>query len=1049
MATIPGNSTSGLYGIGLNANTPVGNNYGNANVAAFLQSYQGNLTAGKITVQNGNIFGDGVIANDFYWANGVALIDTLYSNLDVQNYLPTYTGNVASTITQGTQPYIVNVGPQVDLTFASDANADGWTINNLLDPVDPQDAATKNYVDSIAQGLNVHAAVELATTTTLPPYLYNNGASGVGATITGLSNGLLTIDGVTVLVGNRVLIKNETLINSPYNGVYVCSRNNPGSTYQLTRASDLDTPTSFYNAYVYVSGGLVNVASAWINTNQPALGITIGVTPLTFAIFNTSSTYTAGAGISIANSIISVNTDGTTTSINGSNQVTVNLANNSSNISAPYYFGNIFYTTGGAGGGGTSISNGNSSVAIPTANGAIQFTVNTFDVGYLTQNGGVGFGIGAGNVLNPQAQALAIGSQSGETNQGAFTVAIGAQAGQTNQSQRGVAIGYLAAVNNQGAQSVAIGYQAGLNLQGAGAVAIGSGSGQLQNANAIAIGYNAGYNNLAVPQANNSIIIDATGTQTSVLNTGFYVAPVRNDTGNVSQAVYYNTATKEITYAPPTGNGGGGGGSSLVNGSYTFQLNSNGTLTLPNPSGTGVSTLSNQQNAVAFGYQAGQTSQSPYSVAVGYQAGQSSQSQSAVAVGQGAGSSGQSPEAVAIGVFAGQVGQGTQAVAIGSNAGANAQGNYSVAVGYGANAGTNSLALGRGAQAGNINSIVLNASGSGFSSIAPASFYVNPIRNDLTNVAQAIYYNTTTKELTYAPTSSGGGSSIVSGTSNVTVDGTGNGAINFAAGASNVGQITWNQVALGLNAGQSPSGGGQIALGTQAGSAGQATNAIAIGSNAGASNQKANGIAIGYQAGYGGGSGQATGAIAIGYQTAITTQANYATAIGYQAGNQLQGAYAIAMGYRAGYTAQFPNSIALNASGSNLDTTAAGFYVNPVRNDATNVSQPLYYNTATNEITYDNTNPLGNSGQTWQAPGRVLNSIYQNTSGAPIQVNITLTSTGAPTSFNCDVTSTPSTLAAYALTDQVACFSVIVPAGFYYKLASVGAPTIATWTELR
>jgi hypothetical protein len=109
-----------------------------------------------------------------------------------------------------------------------------------------------------------------------------------------------------------------------------------------------------------------------------------------------------------------------------------------------------------------------------------------------------------------------------------------------------VAIGENAAYTAQGQYAVAIGLYAGGDTQGERAVAIGSNAGKTaQGAYAVAIGRRAGETN----QGNNSIIINAT---TGVLNqttaNTFTVAPVRNDVANISQIMFYNTTSKEVTY---------------------------------------------------------------------------------------------------------------------------------------------------------------------------------------------------------------------------------------------------------------------------------------------------------------------------------------------------------------------------------------------------------------------------------------------------------------------------------------------------------------------
>jgi hypothetical protein len=111
-------------------------------------------------------------------------------------------------------------------------------------------------------------------------------------------------------------------------------------------------------------------------------------------------------------------------------------------------------------------------------------------------------------------------------------------------------------------------------------------------------------------------------------------------------------------------------------------------------------------------------------------------------------------DAVAFGQSAGLTSQGTNAVAIGSSAGGTSQGDYAVAIGVGAGAnsqGVNSVAIGR--LAGNTNqannSIIINATGAVLDQTVANTFTVSPVRNDVANVAQVMFYNTTSKEITY------------------------------------------------------------------------------------------------------------------------------------------------------------------------------------------------------------------------------------------------------------------------------------------------------------
>jgi hypothetical protein len=80
------------------------------------------------------------------------------------------------------------------------------------------DLATRAYVDTVASGMNWHAAVDYATATALPACTYANGTLGVGATLTGNSNGRLTVDGAAQTTGKSILVKNQA--DAKQNGIY-------------------------------------------------------------------------------------------------------------------------------------------------------------------------------------------------------------------------------------------------------------------------------------------------------------------------------------------------------------------------------------------------------------------------------------------------------------------------------------------------------------------------------------------------------------------------------------------------------------------------------------------------------------------------------------------------------------------------------------------------------------------------------------------------------------------------------------------------------------
>jgi hypothetical protein len=169
-------------------------------------------------------------------------------------------------------------------------------------PTTANDIVNKSYVDGISAGINFHQSCRLATVVALPANTYNNGTSGVGATLTANANGALSVDSTPVVVGNRVLVKNEA--NGAYNGVYtVTATGSAGAPYVLTRATDYDTAGTGINQinsgdFFLVTAGSVNANTSWVQ--QTLLPITVGTTGIVFTQFGAPSLYSAGTGLNLA-----------------------------------------------------------------------------------------------------------------------------------------------------------------------------------------------------------------------------------------------------------------------------------------------------------------------------------------------------------------------------------------------------------------------------------------------------------------------------------------------------------------------------------------------------------------------------------------------------------------------------------------------------------------------------------------------------------------------------------------------------------------------------
>ena len=200
------------------------------------------------------------------------------------------------------------------------------------DPVSSSDIVNKSYADSIASGVNFHAACNYATTAALAANTYNNGSSGVGATLTAVAVGTLTVDGYTFVVGDvgkRILVKDE--VTGANNGVYTLTQAGTALLpYILTRATDYDTSGTGTNEIdqgdlMLVLSGTANANTSWVQ--QTPLPITVGTTALVFLEFAATQTYTAGTGLSLITNQFSITNVGTAGTYGSATQVPVFVTN--------------------------------------------------------------------------------------------------------------------------------------------------------------------------------------------------------------------------------------------------------------------------------------------------------------------------------------------------------------------------------------------------------------------------------------------------------------------------------------------------------------------------------------------------------------------------------------------------------------------------------------------------------------------------------------------------------------------------------------------------
>jgi hypothetical protein len=353
---------------------------GNVSATTFTGALTGNATGSAATVTTAaqpNITSVGTLTSLAVTGNISA------GNVSATTFTGALSGaaTTAGTVTTAAQPNITSVGTLTSATVAGNVAAGNLTttgvlsvtgtgvssiagnldmtsntIINLATPTNSTDAATKQYVDDVAQGLHTHDSCNAATQTTLASIsggtvTYNNGASGVGANLT-TTGTFTTIDGVTLSNGMRILVKNEA--NAAHNGIY-----DRTSTTVLTRSTDFDTPAEMAGGdFTFVTAGTLYDNTGWVMTDPVT---TVGTTNVVWVQFSGAGTYTAGTGLTLTGSQFSVNASQTQVTAVG----TLTGLNSSGTITAPAFTANTGIFTGNG--------SGLSAIAGANVTGAVSF----------------------------------------------------------------------------------------------------------------------------------------------------------------------------------------------------------------------------------------------------------------------------------------------------------------------------------------------------------------------------------------------------------------------------------------------------------------------------------------------------------------------------------------------------------------------------------------------------------------------------------------------------------------------------------------------------
>jgi len=302
-----GTGASGSWGISITGNAATATSATSATSATTATNIAGGA-AGSVPYQTGS---------------GATSLLPAGTGVLVGGATPSYT--TTPTLTGTNFSAIPNAAlTNSSVTIGSTSVALGATASSLAglssvtltgDPTTALQAATKQYVDTLAaSGIHFHDPVRVESPNTAGNLnaTYNNGASGVGATLTNAgTQTALVIDGVTLNTNDRVLIYNQT--NQYENGVYTVTNTGSGSTnWVLTRATDADTYSPFspnslgQGDAFFVTSGDTGAGETYICNTVGT--ITFGTTAITFAQVSSAQVYSAGTGLTLTGTQFSLTT---------------------------------------------------------------------------------------------------------------------------------------------------------------------------------------------------------------------------------------------------------------------------------------------------------------------------------------------------------------------------------------------------------------------------------------------------------------------------------------------------------------------------------------------------------------------------------------------------------------------------------------------------------------------------------------------------------------------------------------------------------------------
>jgi hypothetical protein len=431
---------------------------GTANVATI--SSTGLYVAGEINTTTGNMLSNGNITANLFLnsANANVTGEADLGSVKTAN-ITAPTGIITISAAAGNNNIVLSP------TGSGTVDTGLHRVTQLGAPVDPNDAATKEYVDNISQGLYIHPAANVTSVSNLNASYLNGGTvlsattitggktitfstnhglsvdsdieftntfngiiaseqyfvfsvpaanqitikdgyfgaevttltnaagltqpalaeGGVGATLTNAgAQAALTIDGILMTVGARVLVQGQT--NQTENGIYSVTTVGTGATnWVLTRSTDGNSyaPKSDSQlgagSYFFVMQGSQYAGSSYVLTAPPG-EINFGTSNIVFSQFSQAGAYTAGNGISIIGTLISANVDLVTTDIVSGNIVVKTGANLTTPNLGDATFSSLSWNT---------LSNGNVTANNLSIGNIANITGNLRVDGIIASNGNV------------------------------------------------------------------------------------------------------------------------------------------------------------------------------------------------------------------------------------------------------------------------------------------------------------------------------------------------------------------------------------------------------------------------------------------------------------------------------------------------------------------------------------------------------------------------------------------------------------------------------------------------------------------------------------